>query len=535
MVHLSRRLPAPVPVLSVDLPWGQSGTWTAELDGPSGPLRQRFEVPADLPSMVVRIDAPIGQGEREVRPGDTVAVPVLEGRPTEVSVQVRALSPGPIRIRLGEAQQEGLLERGERLSLRARLSERTVLRIEAGAETLEATLVPESLPLDRLREELRIVDLRFPAEASGEADISRPADRFTLPARWWTRGLRALRLGVRARDPWAPWAWLGVTVANDGDEARNLVLRLRSVDEQDRPIPALAPRAREGMAEGGAVQVLLRVPPRTRARAAIPVYADEAALFAAGLDRAEVQVELLPLGLPEVLTEQRRTLHIDRGNTWASLGLLGSLAAALGGSAMVLTRARAWLIGARTSELLTIALFSSLSFIVGLVGRLLTMAFSTLLGPFAVLISGLVDDVLRTALLATLLSLRPRPGTLGLFVLTSWLLSGLALGSFTPSDLVFVGARVFWLEGLAWLFGLTRGAAWLEQARPLRFLRLSAALGGASVLTSAIGLVLSVTLYRLHLAGWYVGLMLALPGFAYVLIGVALSLGFTDSLRRVRR
>ena len=36
-----------MPVLSVDLPWGQPGTWTAELDGPSGPLHQRFEVPAE--------------------------------------------------------------------------------------------------------------------------------------------------------------------------------------------------------------------------------------------------------------------------------------------------------------------------------------------------------------------------------------------------------------------------------------------------------------------------------------------------------
>lgn len=519
----------------MDLPWVVPGTWTAELEGPGGPQRQSFDVPADLPSMVVRIDAPIGQGEREVQAGEVLPVPVLEGRPTELSIQVRALRPGPVRIRLGEEELGKSLERGERLSLRASLSEERALSVEAGDERLEATLRPENLPIDRLREELRIVELRFPANPNGEVDISRPADRFTLPAQWWTRGLRALRLGVRARDPWAPWAYLGVLVANDGDEPRNLVLRLQLQDTAGDPVSALAPRARDGMADGGAVQVLLRVPARSRSLASIPVYADEGALQGIDLDRAMARVELQALGLPEVLTVEQHELYIDRGNAWVSLGLLGSILAAVSGSTMLLARSRSWLGRARTSELLTIALFSSLSFIVGMVGRLLTMAVSTLLGPFAILVSGLVDDVLRTALLATLLSLLPRPGTLALFVVTTWLLSGLALGSFTPSDLIFVGARVFWLEGLAWLMGLTCGTAWLEQGRFVRFLRLSTVLGGASVMTSAIGMVLSVTLYRLHLAGWYVGLMLALPGFAYVLAGVALSLPFSASLRRLRR
>jgi len=49
----------------------------------------------------------------------------------------------------------------------------------------------------------------------------------------------------------------------------------------------------------------------------------------------------------------------------------------------------------------------------------------------------------------------------------------------------------------------------------------------------ATGLVVSVAFYRLYYADWYVALMLALPGFAYVVVGCALAVPFARSLRRV--
>ena len=57
----------------------------------------------------------------------------------------------------------------------------------------------------------------------------------------------------------------------------------------------------------------------------------------------------------------------------------------------------------------------------------------------------------------------------------------------------------------------------------------------AAVLTSATGLVVSIVLYRLYFAGWYIGLILALPGFLYVCLACALAVPFADSLRRIQR
>ena len=88
---------------------------------------------------------------------------------------------------------------------------------------------------------------------------------------------------------------------------------------------------------------------------------------------------------------------------------------------MLVLRLPGWLRQARTSELMTIALFGALSFIISAAGQLVGMGFAAVLGPFGILVTGLVDDVFRYALWAVLLTLMPRPGTATLVLLTHWL------------------------------------------------------------------------------------------------------------------
>jgi len=58
-------------------------------------------------------------------------------------------------------------------------------------------------------------------------------------------------------------------------------------------------------------------------------------------------------------------------------------------------------------------------------------------------------------------------------------------------------------------------------------------LGLANLCATATGLAVSVVLYRLFLADWYVVLILALPGFLYVLVGTWLAVDFAGALKRV--
>lgn len=273
------------------------------------------------------------------------------------------------------------------------------------------------------------------------------------------------------------------------------------------------------------------MPARGEALAALPIFVDPSQVRGKVYTR---EVEVTPLGLDRPLARWEGSLHVDRGHSAALLGLGAALGAAVAGAGLLLGRGPRWLREASTSELMTLAMLGALLFFLGVAGRLLAMGVAAALGPFGVLLTALVDDAARTALLATLLTLRPRPGTAALAMGVAWGLGALALGGLTPTDALFFCAQVAWTEGALWLGGVTRRPGWRDQAAWARWLRLSAAFTLSNTLGLATGLALSAVLYRLYYAPWYVALLLAGPGSLYVLLACALAVPFAASLRRVQ-
>lgn len=133
------------------------------------------------------------------------------------------------------------------------------------------------------------------------------------------------------------------------------------------------------------------------------------------------------------------------------------------------------------------------------------------------------------------MTLLPRPGTLALAVGTGWLLSGVAMGSFGPTDVLFLCSRILFLEALLWLTGVTRDPRWRDGAALSRFRRLATGFGLASLLSSATGLALHMVLFRLFYADWYIAMILLGPGFLYVVAACAVAVPFAASLRKVQR
>ena len=117
-----------------------------------------------------------------------------------------------------------------------------------------------------------------------------------------------------------------------------------------------------------------------------------------------------------------------------------------------------------------------------------------------------------------------------LALVLGWLLRVFLLGSMGPMDLLFVGAHITWLEGCLWALGLTRGA---DVHAPGWGLRAGLAFGGASALVTATGLVLSAVFYRLYYAPWFVGALIAGPGFLYSFVAAILAVRFARALREV--
>ncbi len=547
----SRRLQTPLQRATVPAPWSPGAPLQVEVRAGERSWTLAVQTPALGPASL-SLQAPLGQEAEAVDDGDRFTIRAVPGARVQVGLSVQAHAPALARVSRGGAVEERTLQTtGERALLTWEAPSCAGERC-AAEEPVEVALSPldrpdeqtlsrftlrtEQIPLEEARAQLALEGVFFPADQLGLADLVRPPDRVTLPSDGWLALLDAAGLGFRVREPGAPWAWQGVSLRNSGDKAINVVVRARILGPDGAPDPAFRPRLRDADDGTGTVSVLLRVPAGAEARAALPVFVDPPKLGAGPWTRA---VEVTPLGSSTPLLSWSGPLGVSRGSAMVSAGLGLTLLAAMAGVGWAGRRMPGWLRDARTSELTTIALFGALSFSVSALSQLVSMGVSALLGPFSAFLTGILDDALRTALWAALITLLPRPGVVTLALVVGWLLRVLALGSMGPVDLLFVGSHVFWLESCLWLCGITRGATtaeggrWREGARVGRALRLGLGFGVASALSTASGLAMSAAFYRLFYAEWYAIALVALPGFLYSFVAAGLATRFADALRRV--
>ncbi|MBN2797762.1 MAG: hypothetical protein JXX28_01325 [Deltaproteobacteria bacterium] len=478
----------------------------------------------------VALQLPLGQ-PLAWRPGEGIALRPVDGLPVPLGLQLTAVHPAEITVGAGQVRERVALPvAGQRRLIPLSLGAGDSLWLEAGGARLEIPTTWSPVPRAEAAAKLAWIEGRFPADPRGLPETGRPEDRVTLPSRWWGALLRRVGLGERLSPELGPWAWEAVTLGNSGDQPLDLSLSASVLEPDGTPSRVFRPRLREADGQLSRVVSLLRVPPGGEATAVLPVYVDPRLAHQGTWIR---EVRVTPLGSAEPLLVHREPLYVSRGSAWLAGGLAVTLLGAALGLAWLGLGLRRWLRERSTSELMTVALFGTLAAVLTATSRLLLSGVGAALGPFSPLVVGLLDDVLRTALVATLLSLLPRRGVAALGVLVGWLVQLLLLGSFLPTDLIFVGARVAWLEGGLWLAGITRPTGWRDASPLGRWARLSLGLGVASVLSTGGGLVLHMTLFRLWFAPWYVAMVLLLPGFAYVLVGVALAVPFAESLRRV--
>jgi|GEM_PF-825088 len=176
-----------------------------------------------------------------------------------------------------------------------------------------------------------------------------------------------------------------------------------------------------------------------------------------------------------------------------------------------------------TKQLILIALFGATIFVlVSVPSTLLANLISALLGPIAFLITGLINEMLYYALLTSLLMLIRRSGVITLVSAVRLLLGGIMLGLLTPIALLYTGTTVLLLEAGFWL---TRKVS--------HVLIWALVFGICDALAVYADFQLSITLYRLFYADWYILTRLLVDGFAYTFVGVLLGKRLGKGLSRV--
>ena len=392
-----------------------------------------------------------------------------------------------------------------------------------------------SATLNEIAGQLRIEDIIMPTDLSGISDPRRRPNTISYP-RPLLGGLGKW-FGAKSSptDEFEPVAYQTVHIHNQGRETVHAIVASMNRDtENGEPVPFLSPPDAVNAGTDRSLAFVSLVGESTTP-VPLPIYLNPLSQQHQdfiGEGQYERAIEVKIWGSDATALRATRPLLIVTPNLHALL--VTSLVTVVTGLGIGLLLCFHSQLFTRfsTKQLILISLFGTTIFIaVNVPSTLLTNLISALLGPISSLVTGLINEMLYYALLTTLLMLIPKFGVITLVTAVRLLLGGVTLGLLTPTILLHAVTAVLLLE------------VGFQIARKITLD--SGAIGGASLLTLAlifglcdaltvyIDFQLSMTLYRLFYADWYILTRVLVDGFTYTFIGVLLGKRLGSGLWRV--
>lgn len=517
--------PLPGENILLVFPWRPGETYRLE----AGKISLHLRAPKTRPLAEVEVFAPLGSpGKRLLifaggTPGPREFVIFSPEACPEVGFLITSFVPR-LRMRLPDSAKPLILS-GEfarkffrkRLCLSPGTTSRVVL--ELGHETLVFSFRREVFDL---RGKVRLLSWRLPTEESGYSLRYRKEGLLVPPNPFFERLGYLLGLKARGFSRYTPFAYQTLVLKNLSGVPLNLVVRTEFLDPATgKPVPGFYPPrfGQEGHFQRPLTLVYL--PPKGRSRVVLPIYLQ-------GVSPGEylLRVEVSLLGEKRPLLVQTRRIGVSRGGFFLAAGLLAILI--LGGLfALGVLFGLRRLLGLFTlRELSLVALAGAVAFGLDFLGGLLSNILYALLGPFNILVGGLVTEVIHYTVFTAVFLLVPRPGFAILSGLLQYLMGLSLFGGLRATDPFFLGSRLLVLEAFLCLFRThSRPSGW----------RTPVALSLADALNTLASLIIHMTFYRLFFPGWYLWLSIVVKGFFYTLIGARIGVRLGRTLLAAER
>lgn len=401
----------------------------------------------------------------------------------------------------------------------------------------QATVQLRIATVPEIAEHLSIASIEMPTDATGMVDPRQRKDTIyhARPLFSW--------LGAPQTNAFEPMTYQTIRLRNTGKETIHVVVSSVNTDmKSGATVPFLAPPETTNGGTNRSI-AFASLPAGVVTEIPLPIYFHPVYMRQGELEQAipgaymrDVAVKVW--GSDATILREQRPLHLVVPNRQALLiSLLAIISSSIGFAIVGRFHERIFS-GFTTKQLIVIALFGTTVFVAVMVPSTLFLnLISALLGPFSVLVSGLINETLYYALLTALLiyisgdptrsdhtdAKRQNRGS-GVILLVSavrLLLSGVTFGLFTPMAIVYTGTSVLLLE-TGFLF-----------VRGRRILAWAVVLGICDALAVYVDLQLSMLFYRLFYADWYIVLRILIEGFAYTFIGVLLGARLGRGLWRV--
>lgn len=375
-----------------------------------------------------------------------------------------------------------------------------------------------SATIDEIAALISIEDVFMPTDETGIFDPRQHPDVISYPQPVLGRLGKWLGVKTEQSDHYEPMTYQSVHLRNDGEQIIHLLASAVNLDANSgNPVPFLAPPV-EFNAGTDRTFAFASLEAQTTTNVPLPIFfnpsitENTASRGFKGRGSYEREIEVKVWGSDTVVLRATRPLHVKTQNRQALVVTVCAFSGTIVGLMLFFGYHRSIFIRFSTKQLIVIALFGATIFVaVSIPSTLIANLISALLGPISFLVTGLINEMLYYALLTALLMLVPKTGVITLVSLVRLLLGGVVLGLFNPTTLVYTGVSVMLLEiG----FRISRNGH--------RLLPLALAFGVCDSAAVFVDFQISMTLYRLFYADWYIISRCVIDGFIYTFVGVLL-------------
>ena len=417
----------------------------------------------------------------------------------------------------------------ERLSTTARISGTVFLENASGEQWKRTVTVPlRSATLDEIAGQLSIEKVVMPTDARGNSDSRQRPDAIShlRPllgglGRWF---------GARERyvNEFEPVAYQTVHIHNHSHDTIHVIVASINRDlKRGDTVPFLAPPDAINAGTNRSL-AFVSLTGESTTTVPLPIYFNPASTHADGADfigagRYERAIEAKIWGSNTTVLHTTRPLLIVTPNLHALFVTCVVIVATSLGSGLLLRFHQRLFSLFSTKQLILISLFGTTIFIaVSVPSTLLANLVPALLGPIAFLITGSINEMLYYTLLTSLLMLIPKAGVITLVSAVRLLLGSVMLGLFTPASLLYTGSTILLLE-----------AGFQFARKGANILALALVFGICDAISVYVDFQLSITLYRLFYADWYILARIFIDGFVYTFAGVLLGRQLGRGLWRI--